>query len=141
MPKPIREYSVQEIFNVSGNSTHLTWLLTATDEQLVEYIPEMSGNEVLHRAALAERDKRHFNRLKEPHWSITPGIHRWYSCYGVCCNCGVARNPRMDSTRSIREYSRQFPAATIKFSASDTTNIQNITACDLRESQHKCFSW
>lgn len=75
MSKPIQEYTVEEILMVGGgNSAPLIWLLTATDEQLDEYIAKISGNEVLHRAAIAERDKRHFRHLKKPHWSTTPGF-------------------------------------------------------------------
>lgn len=67
--------SVQEIllvFDHTGNAQR-NWLSNvATDEQVDEFISQTVGNEILHRMGLAEREKRHFNRLSKPHWTLTP---------------------------------------------------------------------
>jgi hypothetical protein len=72
MPK-----TLQEILNTPdiGNE-HRSWIIESTDEQLDEYILRTSNsNSVgLHRMALAERERRQFNHLKKPHWTMTPGF-------------------------------------------------------------------
>jgi len=72
MPK-----TLQEILNTPdvGNE-HRSWIIESTDEQLDEYILRTSNSNSagLHRMALAERNKRQFNHLKKPHWTMTPGF-------------------------------------------------------------------
>ena len=70
MPK-----TAKEILCVFGDDAHRHWVAhEATDEQLDEYIAKISGNELLYRTALAEREKRHFKRLSQPHWTLGWGF-------------------------------------------------------------------
>jgi hypothetical protein len=72
--------SVKEILGIqtsvsfpqTGIEEHRKWILSATDEQLDEYISETALNPHVHPFALAERQKRHFKHLSKPHWTTTP---------------------------------------------------------------------
>jgi hypothetical protein len=68
MPKTVDEILREPDYG----STHRAWIVEATDEQLDEYIMRISGYEKLHRMASSEREKRHFNHLNKPHWTLTP---------------------------------------------------------------------
>lgn len=63
---------VRKIIDIIELGAHRDWILAAKDEHLDEYILSIGGNERLRQMALAERERRHFNRLSKPHWTLTP---------------------------------------------------------------------
>lgn len=68
---------IQKILIALEPAAHRVWISKATDELLDEYVSNISENEHYHRMALAERERRHFNHLSRPHWSVTPNF--WFS--------------------------------------------------------------
>jgi hypothetical protein len=50
----------------------MAWILKASDEQLNEYIHLSINDLKLHNLARAERERRHFSRVTEPHWTVVP---------------------------------------------------------------------
>jgi hypothetical protein len=72
MPKTVQQILITP--PIGGFGEQRDWVLQATDEQLDEYLSLISGNESLHRIAIAERQRRHFAKLSKPHWSLTPGF-------------------------------------------------------------------
>jgi hypothetical protein len=58
------------ILMTSDTNRHREYPANATIEQLDEYLLQACGNEHLHRMASAERERRHFQQLRKPHWVI-----------------------------------------------------------------------
>lgn len=63
--------TLQEILNTTDDEAHRHWVrFEATRESLDEYILKTSNNEGKHRIGLAERERRQFEQLHKPHWSL-----------------------------------------------------------------------
>jgi hypothetical protein len=50
------------------------WIKESTDQELDDYIFQTAHNSQRLNIGLAERSIRQFNRLKEPHWSLSWGF-------------------------------------------------------------------
>jgi len=102
--------TVAEILNEQNFRIIREWISEADDGQLDEYISRTATHtdDRSHKMALAERNRRHFKHLSKPHWTTAPNFwitlaaHCWLHFNGVCCDCGVACDKRMASSRSTR---------------------------------------
>lgn len=82
MPK-----TAKEMMHVIEDNLHREWIAEASDGQLDEYISVMPPGKGLHEAARAEREKRHFRRISEPHWTLAPTF--WISLGVLIVSLGI----------------------------------------------------
>jgi hypothetical protein len=63
---------IADILNTIDTRKHKEFLAKASLDQIEEYLRELTADNVFRRMGEAERERRYFEVLHRPHWTVTP---------------------------------------------------------------------
>ena len=63
---------INKLLNTTDTKVHKDWLANASLSQIEEYLRELTTDSLYLHMGLAERERRYFDLLRKPQWTITP---------------------------------------------------------------------